>query len=553
MHIHRVKSKQRSKVYEQVLLRESYREPGAPRSAVKKRTLLNLTQYPPQEVKAIELALKHKNDLPKLEKLLDGKIRQKQGRSVGAVWVLWQLCRNIGLGHVLGRSKNALLCLWMVLARLIDQGSRLSAARLAKDHAACEILGLSDFDENDLYKALDWLAGAQDRIEKHFFKQKYGNEKPRLFLYDVTSSYLEGEQNELGDWGYNRDKKRGKKQIVVGLLCDDEGEPVSIRVFKGNTSDIKTFASQIEKTAQEFGCQRVTMVGDRGMIKSSQIEDLGRAGFSYITAITKPQIKAMIKEGVFQLGLFDEKICEVEHHGVRYILRRNPIRAAEMAESRAERIGKLQALAEEQTQYLATHPRADRHKAWQKVVEKEGRFKLGSLVTVTAEDRWVKVEVDEEYLAEIAELDGCYALKTDLPVEAASKETLHARYKDLAEVESAFRNMKTGHLEMRPIFVRKTERTRAHAFIVMLAYLLRLKLEAAWRDFDITVEEGLKQLSTLCAMENQIGGKAGFLSVPAPRDSLARLFTALEIEPPTTLPRRIARVDTKQKLPTRRK
>ena len=123
MHIHRVKSKQRSKVYEQVLLRESYREPGAPRSAVKKRTLLNLTQYPPQEVKAIELALKHKNDLPKLEKLLDGKIRQKQGRSVGAVWVLWQLCRNIGLGHVLGRSKNALLCLWMVLARLIDQGS----------------------------------------------------------------------------------------------------------------------------------------------------------------------------------------------------------------------------------------------------------------------------------------------------------------------------------------------------------------------------------------------------------------------------------------------
>lgn len=543
-------SKDGKKIHQSIWLRESYREGGK----VKKRNIANLKNCPPEEILAIELALKYKNDLKQLEKILEGKINQKQGRSVGAVWVLWRLCHEIGLAGVMGKAKNALLCLWMVLARLIDQGSRLSAVRLAKDHAACELLGLTDFDENDLYKALDWISDNQEKIEKKLFKHTYGEAKPTLFLYDVTSSYLEGDKNELGDWGYNRDKKRGKKQIVIGLLCDDQGAPISIKVFKGNTADIKTFADQIEKTAAQFGCDRVTMVGDRGMIKSGQIEDLKEVGFHYITAITKAQIKSRIKKGVFQLELFDENICEVQDHGVRYILRRNPVRAEETAGSRMDRIGRLIALAEKQNQYLAEHPRADSFKALQKVWEQEGRLQVGEFVTITGGNRVIKVEVDEKHLSEIAELDGCYALKTDLPSEAASKQVIHDRYKDLADVETAFRTIKTGHLEVRPIYVRQESRTRGHAFIVMLAYLLRLKLKDAWWDLDITVEEGLKQLSTLCAMENEVNGQqAAFLSVPTPRDRLARLFAALNIDPPTTLPRRTANVDTKQKLQTRRK
>ena len=269
------------------------------------------------------------------------------------------------------------------MARLIDQGSRLSAVRLAQEHAGPEVLGISDFCEGDLYKALDWIANAQDKIEKKFFQHKYKSEKPTLFLYDVTSSYLEGDQNELGDWGYNRDKKRGKKQIVIGLLCDDDGSPVSVKVFKGNTSDIKTFSDQIEKVAREFGCERVTMVGDRGMIKSGQIEDLAKAGFNYITAITKAQIKAMIKKDLLQLGLFDEKICEIEHNSVRYVMRRNPFRAAEVAASRASRIAAVKALAKEQNQYLAEHPKADSYVAVKKVWEKRDRLKVNGFMTVT--------------------------------------------------------------------------------------------------------------------------------------------------------------------------
>ncbi|SHI16438.1 IS1634 family transposase [Desulfofustis glycolicus] len=555
MHIHRVKSKRGDKVYTQILLRESYRERGEHGSKVKKRTLLNLTKYPESVISAIELALKHKDNLPELEHLLGSSVKHTQGRSVGALWVLLHVCRDLGLDKIIGSSRHGLLCLWMIMARLIEQGSRLSAVRLADEHAVCELLGVEPFTEDDLYRALDWLCEQQDSIEQKLFKKTYGEKAPNLFLYDVTSSYLEGEQNELGDWGYNRDKKRGKKQIVIGLLCSDDGTPVSVRVFKGNTNDLKTFGAQIEKTAEEFGCRQVTMVGDRGMIKSAQVEELKEAGFHYITAITKPQIRAMLSNGVLQLGLFDSDLCEVEHEGIRYILRRNPIRAAELAGSRDQRIKVLQAYAEQKNRYLAEHPRADFYKATQKVWEKESKLQVSDFVTTTCKDRIIRVEIDGAYLAEVEELDGCYALKTDLAAEYAPMEIVHDRYKDLTQVEQAFRTCKTGHLEVRPLYVRKESRTRGHVFVVMLAYLIRRKLADAWRDLDVTVEEGLKKLSTLCAMEHEINGNqtGGMLSVPQPRPSLARLFSALTITPPSALPRRTGHVDSRRKLPSRRK
>ena len=553
MHIERIKSKQGRKVYEQILLRESYREPGAPRSAVKKRTLLNLSSCSAKDVLAIELALKYKNDLPQLKEMLSGQIHQKQGPSVGAVWVLWRLSQDLGLTKAVGRSRNGLLTLWMILARLIAQGSRLSAVRLAKEHAGPEVLGLGDFDENDLYRAMDWLAGRQDKIEKSLYGQRTMGRKPQLFFYDVTSSYLEGERNELADWGYNRDKKQGKKQIVIGLLCDERGEPVSTEVFEGQTADLATFKAQVKKAAERFGCERITFVGDRGMIKSGQIEDLSAAGFHYITAITKSQVRALLKRNVFQLGLFDENLCEIEQDGLRYILRKNPVRAEEMALTRASKLAAVKALVDKQNQYLAAHPRADVHKAWKLASEKEGRLGLSDWVAVKAQEGRLILEVDEDHVREMAELDGCYVLKTDLPQEAADMATVHARYKDLAQVERAFRTMKTGHLEVRPVYVRNAGRTRAHVFIVMLAFLLRLKLEQAWRSLDVTVEEGLKKLSPLCALETVIGPESGYLFVPKPRDSVADLFKALRLTPPETLPRRQGKVDTKRKLPPRRK
>ena len=552
MHIQRVKSKRGKKTYEQILLRESYREPGAKRSAVKKRTLINLTKYPPQVVEALELALKHQADLSVLTAMSD--IVLEQGPAVGAVFTLLQMAKRLGIEKALGTHQNGKLALWQVIARAHSQGSRLSAVRLAKTTAAADVIGLQQgFSEDHLYENLTWLAENQEAIEKRLFANRWGDSGPQLFLYDVTSSYLEGDQNQLADWGYNRDKKRGKKQIVIGLLCDEKGAPVAAEVFAGNTSDPQTFGAQVKKAAERFGCRRVTFVGDRGMIKSAQIEDLTSEGFHYITAITKPQIRSLIKKGVFQLELFEQHLCEIQDGNVRYVLRRNPLRAEEMAASRASKLAALQRLADIQNRYLAEHPKADEYTAWKKVIEKESRLNLGSIVTVTAENRHIHIEVDTEYMKETAELDGCYVIKTDLPAQAADKELIHDRYKDLAMVETAFRTCKTTQLEVRPVFVRTEANTRGHVLVVMLAYLLIRALKKAWKDIDLTVEEGIKELDRICAMQLSVKGTGSCLRLPEPSPIARELLNALDMKLPPVLPKSPAKVDTKKKLASRRK
>src|SRR3984893_5350953 len=341
------------KTYESVYLRESFRE-GA---RVRKRDIANLTHCDPKEISAIELALKFKGNLSALVSL--DNIELRQGRSVGAVWTVYEVACRRGIDKALGQDFAGQLALWQVMARVLDQGSRLSAVRLAQVHAATDVLAIRrGFDENDLYANLTWLSQHQESIEKQMFTARRGTRKPELFLYDVTSSYLEGEANALGAYGYNRDGKKGKKQIVIGLLCDQEGEPVSTEVFRGNTQDPATFASQVKKASERFGCERVTFVGDRGMIKSGQIEDLSKAGFHYITAITKPQIETLLKTGLLQMALFDDTLCEVEQEGVRYILRRNPRRAEELVASRADKQASVEKLRQQLNGYLSEHPRA---------------------------------------------------------------------------------------------------------------------------------------------------------------------------------------------------
>jgi transposase len=289
------------------------------------------------------------------------------------------------------------------------------------------------------------------------------------------------------------------------------------------------------------------------MLKSAQVSELGEEGFHYVTAITKPEIDSLIKEGVVQLNMFEEKLCEVDMDGVRYILRRNPERAAEMASSREDKFQSLSALVSKKNDYLATHPRASVEVALRDVRAYAKKLRIDGWVEIEADGRTITIAKDEAALSQAARLDGCYALKTDVSRELCNAETVHARYKDLALVERAFRTSKTGHLEIRPVYVRTYAHTRAHVFIVMLAYMLRRELEQAWRKFDLTVEEGLSLLSTLCAQEIKIGGQGGCLSVPEPRPSLAQLFDALNIKPPTTLPRSQAHVATKRNLPSRRK
>src|ERR1017187_8372057 len=499
MHLVINKSQQKGskKIYQSVLLRTSYRENGK----VKKKTIANLSGCTAEEIEAIKLALKHKDDLNALFSARQA-ITLKEGLSVGAVWVVYEMAKELKVLSALGDGDEGKLALWQVIARVIDQGSRLSAVRLAQSHAACDVLGIkSSFNEDALYKNLGWLSDNQEAIEDKLFKSRYGSAgTPEIFLYDVTSSYLEGEQNYFGEYGYNRDGKRSKKQIVIGLLCDGAGEPISIEVFRGNTQDVKTFASQIKKSAERFGCNRVTFVGDRGMIKSSQIEALPE-GFNYITAITKPQIEKLIKSGLIQIGMFEDQLCETQQDGVRYILRRNPVRAEEIDKGRKSKVGAITKLTDKKNLYLDGHKKADPGKALKAVAAKIKRLKAEGWLTAEVQGRLITLTTDEQRLNQEMLLDGCYVIKTDLPKDAANSQMVHDRYKDLANVEHAFRTCKTGLLEVRPLYVRKEESTRGHVLVVMLAYIIIMKLSQAWARFDLTVEEGLNQLSTLCCTD----------------------------------------------------
>ena len=548
MHVVTNKSapKNSKKIYQSILLRESYRVGGR----VKKSTIANLSGCTPEEIAAIKLALKHKDDLAEIGSLKS--VELQEGLSVGAVWTVYQMAKRTGIEKSLGKGFAAKLAMWQVIARVIEQGSRLSAVRLAQTHAACDVLDIRrGFDENDLYDNLKWLADNQEKIENTLFSVRRGKTKPEIFLYDVTSSYLEGTKNYFGKYGYNRDGKKGKQQIVIGLLCDESGEPVSTEVFAGNTKDTQTFASQVKKAAERFGCKRVTFVGDRGMIKIPQIKNLPK-GFHYITAITKPQINSLMDKGVIQIGLFDEDVFETEDNDIRYILRRNPFRVEQINESRMSKRRSVEKLLKKKNIYLREHARAKVETAIKDVNKKIAQLKIDKWLGVISQERTLKLEVDDEALEEVSCLDGCYVIKTDLPKDVAGKQIIHDRYKDLAEVERAFRTFKTDFLEVRPVYVQTEKSTRGHVLVVMFSYIIVRRLRRAWQRFDLTVEEGLKQLSTLCSMEMKFKNQASCLKIPRPREKSRQLLKALDIKMPIALPHRNVHVVTRKKLVERR-
>jgi Transposase DDE domain len=536
------------KTYTRHLLRESYRANGK----VLHRTIANVSHCSAAEIEALRLALRHKEDLEHLGTIQDA-ITLKQGVSFGAVWTVYHVARRLGIEQALGTTRAGKLALWQVIARVIDQGSRLSAVRLAMAHAACDVLGLGPFDEDALYDNLDWLANRQATVEDTLFAQRTKTKPVSLFLYDVTSSYVEGTHNALAAFGYNRDGKKGKMQIVIGLLCDEDGHPVSIEVFPGNTPDPHTLAAQVAKLKERFGVQEITFVGDRGMIKSQQIEDLAKQGFHYITAITKPQIAKLLRVGTFQLELFEQELAEVlAEEGVRYVLRRNPVRAQEVSEARLAKLATLQALVAQHNHYLTEHPRADAQGALQKLVARATTLRLSDWVELILVERTITLTINEDAQTEAAKLDGCYVLKTDLTPAQAPKEMVHDRYKDLASVEQAFRACKTVHLEVRPIFLRLEARTRAHAFVVMLAYQIIRYLASCWSAFDVTVAEGLHALTTLCLVEVAPKNAPSYHCIPTPRDAIARLLHSADIKLPKVFSLSGTHVSTKKKLQSER-
>ncbi|MFQ5930342.1 MAG: IS1634 family transposase [Acidobacteriota bacterium] len=520
-----------------ILLRESYREGHK----VRKRTLANLSHLDRTRVEALRRALRGEFD-----RLASGE--PVCGRVFGLLYALKQIADHLGISRALGKRWMGKLALFLTLARVAHRGSRLSAVRWAKDHALREVLGLEDFDEDDLYAALDDLAERQVGIERQLYKDyvRRRREAPVLFLYDLTSSYLEGEKNELADFGYNRDNKRGKMQMVVGLLTDGEGEPLAVRVFAGNTADPSTVGDQIEILKKHFGVHEVVFVGDGGLVKSSGKQALNGEGLRYITALTNPQIRKLLKAGTLQMGLFEERICEVEADGLRYILRKNEAEARKIHHRLEDKLGKLRSQVTARNEKVAQSSRCQPEAGLRQMQEWVKRHKLSSFVSLRLEERMLQVEIDEVAQEHATLLAGCYVIETDVAKELLDAQTAHDCYKDLAHLEQDWRTMKTGLLEIRPVFVRKESRTRGHVLVCMLALKIsreiQKRLTAVFGTtetdrYALTLDDAFCALNRLCLLNYPVPGQANLYIpvVPGADEHQCRILEALNVHFPKQL------------------
>lgn len=527
MYLDECKFKRGDKHYSRILLRESYREDGK----TKKKTIANLSNCTDEQIEALRFALKHPGKIEELNNISQEEF--VASKSVGAVSILYHVMNKLGIIKALGNSDNGKIASWLIASRIIDQGSRLSSYRLLDIHAGREIFNLPKYDQWQLYECLDWLHLNQEHIENKLFSQM--NKSSTIYLYDVSSTYLEGNCNELACYGYNRDKKSGKKQVVYGLLTDNSGNPISIEVFEGNTKDNKTVKHQLQTLKERFNCTNVTFVGDKGMIKSAQVEEIAEYGFNYITTISKPEIKTLINKNIIQMELFDDKLMEVENDGVRYIFRKNKYREEEIRFNRNQRIEKLRLKIAQSNQYLSDHPKAKVETQENILTETISKYKLKRFISLKIEGKKIDIEFDEFALSEESKLDGCYVVKTDLKLEDDNKENIHDRYKGLAQVETAFRNFKKSFLEAQPVFVRKAERTRAHFFIISLAYKVSKYINDIWKKLNCNVQDGLKHLTNITSYKYRIK-KSNILKVLRPNNFSERLISSLGATVPTVIP-----------------
>jgi transposase len=465
------------------LLRESYRDHGV----VKKRTVSNLSKWPPEMVDGLRKMLKGGVVVESLEESFDVTRSLPHGHVAAVVGTL----RRLGLDRIIGDrgAREHALNVAMIVARLIDPGSKLATARGLGEETMFsslgEMLGVESADEDELYGAMDWLGKRQERIEAELAARHLQNGS--LVLYDVTSTYFEGRTCPLAKLGHNRDGKKGKLQIVFGLLCTLEGCPVAVEVFSGDTADPCTLESQIVKIRDRFGLQHVVLVGDRGMITEARIREELRPikGLEWITALRSAQIRKLVDSGALQLSLFDEQdlaeITDPSHPEERLIVCRNPLLAKERARKRED----LLAATERELDKIAeaTHRPKRRLKGKTKIALRVGKiinkYKVAKHFHLTIGEEEFSYQRKQDSIEREASLDGIYIIRTSLTSETIQAQELVKAYKQLSAVERAFRSYKSIDLKVRPIYHHLERRVRVHVFLCMLAYYVEWHMRQA--------------------------------------------------------------------------
>jgi transposase len=400
-------------------------------------------------------------------------------KEYGASRALLALADDIGLSGAIYSRREPWVrdCLAMIVGRIIYAGSKLSLSHQWKNTALWELCGVPcevDVREH-CYAAMDRLLERQEAIQKRLAGQHL--KEGALVLYDITSSYFEGEyaDSDIVGFGYNRDGKRGHEQIVIGLLCSAEGCPVGVEVFKGKTQDASTVPDKIAEVQNRYGIKELIFVGDRGMITQSVESKLvGVEGLSTISALTHRQIVSLLERKVIEADLFDEKnIAEVvdpDDLTRRYCLCRNPQSAKRETDTRAALLARTR---DELNRIVKSKRKGDAEKIGARVGKLLAKTKMGKFVVWSVEDGCLVWSFDEDKIAAEKLFDGCYIICGNVPAERMSKQELVASYKSLALVETAFRNLKTVQLEVRPVYHKTDDRIRAHVFLCVLAYYLQ--------------------------------------------------------------------------------
>ena len=492
-----------------VLLREAWREG----KRIRKRTIANLTEWPPDKIEALRRLLKG-------DKLLavDDAFAIERSLPHGHVHAVLETINRLGLDKLISsrRCRERDLVIAMIVEQLIHPCSKLATTRLWHSTTLSEELSVADADADELYAALDWLWSRQDAVEKNLASRHLG--EGSTVLYDVSSSYYEGRTCSLARYGHNRDRKKGKPIIVYGVMTDGEGRPIAVQVYPGNTNDSKTVPDQVEKLRERFGLTEVLLVGDRGMLTRTQIAHLREhPGLGWISALRSTEIRDLAERADLQMSLFDQQnLAEIqssEYPGERLIACLNPY----LAEERRRKREDLLAATERDLTRISgavrrrTAKPLDRTAIALKVGKVIQRYKMAKHFLLEIGDGEFHWQRNEESIQREAALDGIYVLRTSVPAEKLSAADTVRRYKSLSQVERLFRSLKSIDLRVRPIRHHREERVRAHILLCMLAYYVEWHMRRALAPLlydDETLPEDRWQRDPVAPAEISAGAKS---------------------------------------------
>jgi len=477
-HVVTTTRKYKDRVYRTHLLRRSYREDGV----VKNETLGNLSHLPDALIEIIRRTLQGESFVPATQAL-----EITRSRAHGHVQAVAAAMQRLGLSTVIAAkpSRQRDLVLAMVAARIIAPHTKLATTRWWGTTTLAEDFGVLEANEDDLYAAMDWLLTRQDAIQKKLAARHLS--AGSLVLYDLSSSYFEGTSCPLAKLGYNRDGKKGLLQVNYGLLTDARGCPMAVSVYEGNVADSQTLLPEVKRLREHFGVEQLVMVGDRGMISKQAIATMQETpGVDWITALKSASIRALVEQGQLQLDLFDQRnlleLSSPDYPGERLVACRNP----QLATLRAHKREELLAATERNLNPIKVRVEATKLAGADKIGLRVGKvvnqYKVAKHFELTIGEAAFSFQRKHDSIAAEAALDGIYIIRTSVPLAQMDTADCVRNYKALANVERAFRSLKTVDLKIRPIHHRTANRVRAHIFLCMLAYYVDWHLREAWRE-----------------------------------------------------------------------